>query len=121
MPWCLPDGDKTCVQLATPEENDNRAKPKVGTLYTVIKPLEKAASQKGSPLTLTSYGKIEAKGAAGKHGYVFEFPDIHPSTLHRTISWEYLNQGQHPQILATSSPVLSAGMAGQGLAVQCGA
>ena len=40
---------------------ENKTKPKVGTLYSLIKPLEKAAAQKGAPLTLTCYGKIEAK------------------------------------------------------------
>ena len=27
---------------------------------------------------MTSYGKVEPKGIAGKHGYTFEFPDDHP-------------------------------------------
>ena len=27
---------------------------------------------------LTSYGKVEPNGTAGKHGYTFEFPDGHP-------------------------------------------
>ena len=61
VPWCLPEGDKTYVQIATGEEGENKSKPKVGTLYSLIKPLEKAAAQKGSSLTLTSFGKIEAK------------------------------------------------------------
>ena len=78
VPWSLPNGDKTYVQLMASDDNDSKAKPKVGTLYTVLKPLEKSASQKGTPLTLTSYGKIEATGGAGKHGYSFEFPDGHP-------------------------------------------
>ena len=34
--------------------------------------------KKASPLTLTSYGKVEPNGTAGKHGYTFEFPDGHP-------------------------------------------
>ena len=29
-------------------------------------------------MTLTSYGKIEAKGQAGKHGSGFEHPEGHP-------------------------------------------
>ena len=44
----------------------------------VARPLETSASQKASPLTLTSYGKVEPNGTAGKHGYTFEFPDGHP-------------------------------------------
>ena len=65
VPWCLPDGDNTYVQIATGEEGENKTKPKVGTLYSLIKPLEKAAAQKGTQVTLTSYGKVEAKGQAG--------------------------------------------------------
>jgi hypothetical protein len=45
--WCLPEGDKTYVQIATGEEGENKSKPKVGTLYSLIKPLEKAAAQNG--------------------------------------------------------------------------
>lgn len=78
VPWVLPDGDKTYVQLAGADDNDAKTKPKVGTLYTVVKPLEKLAAKKGVPITLTSYGKVEAKGAAGKHGFGFEFPTGHP-------------------------------------------
>ena len=78
VPWTLPDGDKTYVQLVTAEENESKTKPKVGTMYTVIKPLEKMAAKKGTSLTLTSYGKVEAKGTAGKHSFGFEFPDGHP-------------------------------------------
>ena len=44
--WCLPDGDRTYVQIATEEKGKNKTKPKVGTLYSLIKPLEKAAAQK---------------------------------------------------------------------------
>ena len=78
MPRSLPEGDKTYVQLATSEDSDSKAKPKVGTFYVVVKSLEKAAAKQGTPLTLTSYGKVEAKGTAGKHGFGFEFPDNHP-------------------------------------------
>ena len=44
----------------------------------MIKPLEKAAAQKGASLTLTCYGKIEAKGLAGKHDLGFEHPEGNP-------------------------------------------
>jgi hypothetical protein len=47
VPRCLPGGVKTYVQIATGEEGENKTKPKVGTLYSLIKPLEKAAAQKG--------------------------------------------------------------------------
>ena len=32
VPWCLPDGDKTYVQVATREEGKNKRKPQVETL-----------------------------------------------------------------------------------------
>ena len=51
VPWCLPDGDRTYVQIAAGEEGENKTKPKVGTFYSLIKPLEKAAAQKGTSLT----------------------------------------------------------------------
>ena len=60
VPWCHPEGDKTFVHIATREEGENKSKRKVGTIYSLIKPLEKAAAQKASALTLTSFGKIEA-------------------------------------------------------------
>ena len=78
VPWTLPEGDKTYVQLAASEDGEAKTKPKVGTFYIMVRPLEKSASKKASPLILTSYGKVEAKGTAGKHGYGFEFPDGHP-------------------------------------------
>ena len=81
VPWTLPDGDKTYVQLVATEEAEGKSKPRVGTLYTVIKPLEKAAAKKGTALSLTSYGKVEAKGQAGKHSFGFEFPDGHPKHI----------------------------------------
>ena len=33
VPWCLPEGDNTYVQIATGEEGENKSKPKVGTLF----------------------------------------------------------------------------------------
>ena len=47
-PWCLNDGDTTYVQIDMGEEGENKTKPKVGTLYSLIKPLEKAVAQKGA-------------------------------------------------------------------------
>ena len=66
VPWCFLDGDTTYVQIATGEEGENKTKPKVGTLDSLIKPLEKAAAQKGASLTRTCYGKIEAKRSGWK-------------------------------------------------------
>jgi hypothetical protein len=66
------------VQIATGEEGENKSKPKVGTLYSLIEPLEKAAAQKGSSLALTLFGNIEAIGQVGNHGFGFEHPQGHP-------------------------------------------
>ena len=62
------------------QERKERTRPsrKLENFYSLIKPLEKAAAQKGTSLTLTSYGKIEAKGQAGKHGFGFECPEGNP-------------------------------------------
>ena len=48
-----------------------------GTLYSVMKPLEKAAVEASSSLTLKGWGKILPVGEAGKHGYELEFPTGH--------------------------------------------
>ena len=46
-----------------------RASLKLEPFNSVIKPLEKAAAQKGSSFTLTSFGKTEAICQAGKRGF----------------------------------------------------
>ena len=82
VPWRLIYGDKTYVQQTVSEDSDgSHTQAKVGTLYTVVRPLEKSASTYGYPLTLTSYGKVEPNGTAGEHGYTFEFPAGPPSLL----------------------------------------
>ena len=77
VPWSLPNGDKTYVQLMGASEQEAGPRTKVGTFYTMIKPLERTAAQKGASLSLASYGKVEAKGTAGKHGFQFQHPDGH--------------------------------------------
>ena len=94
VPWCLVDGDKTYVQLTSSDDSDTK-KAKVGTFYIVARPLEKSASQKASPLTLTSYGKVEPNGTAGKHGYTFEFPDGHPKHSPMAFVLSKAKPGQH--------------------------
>ena len=78
MPFCLPEGDKTIVQIVTGSEEDAKIKPVSGTLYSQVKAFEKKAAQKGTSLTLTGYGKLVPEGAAGTHQYTFEFPDGNP-------------------------------------------
>ena len=48
-----------------------------GTFYSVVKPLEKAAVEASSSLTLKGWGKILPVGEAGRHGYEMEFPAGH--------------------------------------------
>ena len=84
VPWHLPNGDKTYIQLQVgpesedPAEQKTQSKPKSGTLYVLAKPLEKNAAQNGASLTLTSYGKLKPEGTAGKHGFGFEFAEENP-------------------------------------------
>ena len=76
VPWQLPLGDKTQIQLFSGAVDDSESKkPKTGTLYVLAKPLEKKASQAGSALTLTSYGKLKPEGQAGSHSFVIELVD----------------------------------------------
>ncbi len=77
VPFCLPHGDKSMIQVVLGSEEDTKNKPKTGTLYALAKPLEKKAAQKGAALTITAYGKLMAEGAAGKHQFNFEFPSGH--------------------------------------------
>ena len=72
VPWDLPLGDKTVVQIqigGDDTEADKKAKPKLGTLYVLAKAYEKKAAQNGGALTLTSYGKLEPEDQAGNHGF----------------------------------------------------
>ena len=78
VPFSLPEGDKTIVQIVTGSEEEAKVKPVSGTLYSQVKAYEKKAAQKGTSLTLTAYGKLVPEGAAGKHQYTFEFPDGNP-------------------------------------------
>lgn len=79
VPWRLPKGDKTWIQMGGTDEGDGKQpKPKSGSLYMLAKPLEKKAAQNGHGLSLTSYGKLKAEGKAGGHSFAFEFADGDP-------------------------------------------
>ena len=76
---CVPfslkmDGDKTLAQVVL----GNAEESKINTLYSHMKPLEKAAAKNGKHLTIIGYGKVLAAGEAGNHSFTFEFPDEHP-------------------------------------------
>ena len=79
MPFTLPDGDKTFVQLAPSkaDEDSGIKKPKESTLCMMAKPLEKKAAEKGGALSMTSFGKLLPATTAGKHELKFEFPFGH--------------------------------------------
>lgn len=73
IPWALPQGDKTHVQLLRAQEEEGSAvKEKVtfGTLYSVVRELEGSAT---TDITMTSFGRLIPKGDAGRHSYGFEF------------------------------------------------
>ena len=80
--WRLPLGDKTVIQLAKGaadgdgEPESAKAAPKIitGTLYAITRDIEDAAT---SPPKLTSYGALIPSGSAGRHQYLFEFPEDH--------------------------------------------
>ena len=76
IPFILLKGDRSQVQLQTGGEDEGSKvptkQPKQGTFYSMVKPLERQAAEKGTPLSLTSYGKVVPHGVAGKHGYQFE-------------------------------------------------
>jgi len=45
-----------------------------GTLYAIARELEASAS---APPKMTAFGKLTPAGTAGRHQYVFEFPEDH--------------------------------------------
>jgi len=83
IPWSLPKGDRTLVQLQMGTGEDDAPtkggkQPKHGTFYCIVKPLERKAAEGGASVILTSYGKVIPHGSAGQHGYKFEFPHDTP-------------------------------------------
>lgn len=79
IPWALPAGDKTQVQLLLSFVEDDEApsakeKFAFGSLYSVVRDLEWTAT---TDITLTSFGRILPQGNAGRHTYDFEFPPGH--------------------------------------------
>ena len=78
VPFKLPNGDKTVVQIVHGSEDESRANPGCGTLYTLATTLEKKAASKGVSLIITAYGQLVPEGVAGKHQYTFQWPEGHP-------------------------------------------
>lgn len=77
FPWRFAEGDKTWVQLnRVASEDDSSKAPKFsgGTLYSIVRELEANAP---APPKLTAFGQLTPSGAAGRHQYVFEFPEDH--------------------------------------------
>jgi hypothetical protein len=73
VPWSLPEGDKTWVQLSKKSDDDGEDKCKFvsGTLYSIIRDLESKSTQ---PLKLTSLGQVTPVTESGVHKYNFASP-----------------------------------------------
>ena len=112
---------QTYVQIVTREEGENKTTPKVGTLYSLIKPLEEAAAQKGASLTLTSYGKIEAKGQVGKHESGFEQPEGNPKHTPQDYILITAKAGAKTTTSGNFCEIWPSAMVGRAHAVRCGA
>jgi hypothetical protein len=58
--FCLDRGDKTFIEVSLgggENEEDKKEKTKVGSLYMVVKDLQKMSG--GSTITMTGHGKLE--------------------------------------------------------------
>ena len=81
IPFQLANGDRSQVRLESKTAQAGKAVKEVkaqGTFYSVVKPLENAAVEASSDLTLKGWGKILPVGEAGRHGYRLEFPHGRP-------------------------------------------
>ena len=75
VPWTLPEGDKTWIQLAKTkgeDDGDDKSRFVSGTLYSIIRELE---SKSTKPLKLTSFGQVVATSEAGLQKYNFSSPE----------------------------------------------
>ena len=74
VPWSLPEGDKTWVQLTKKGDEDTEDKCKFvsGSLYSILRELE---SKSTKPLKVTSFGAVTAVTEGGVHKYNFASPE----------------------------------------------
>ena len=71
IPFTLPDGDKSIVQLTKLPDEDSSSKPTTGTLFSVLRSLE----MKGyHDIEITKYGKAKPETENGQRCY--KFPDM---------------------------------------------
>ena len=71
IPFTLPEGDKSIVQLTKLPGEDNGARPTTGTLFSVLRSLE----MKGyHDIEITKYGKAKPETENGQRCY--KFPDM---------------------------------------------
>ena len=81
IPFQLTQGDRSHMRLEGKTMKDGKEVREVkaqGAFYSIVKPLEKAAVEASSSLTLKGRGKILPVGEAGRHGYELEFPAGNP-------------------------------------------
>lgn len=77
IPWTLPHGDKTRVQLVKSSDDETQGlkdRLNCGTLYAIVRELEGSAT---TEISMTSFGRLLPKGDAGRHSYDFEFKEGH--------------------------------------------
>jgi hypothetical protein len=85
VPWALPEGDKSWIQLATAKDDDDEEKLEnnkegqmkfiSGTLYAIARDMEKKNA--GKSITMTTFGKLIPTGTPGSHSYGFTWPAGH--------------------------------------------
>lgn len=76
VPWSLPQGDKTWVQLARDkditDEEGGKSKYWSGNLYSCLRDVESKCSK---PIKLTSFGEIIPVSENGQQKYTFKSPE----------------------------------------------
>jgi hypothetical protein len=76
VPWSLPLGDKTWVQLSrdkdTGDEDGGKSKYWSGNLYSCLRDVESKCTK---PIKLTSFGEVSAVSEGGQQKYTFKCPE----------------------------------------------
>ncbi len=119
VPWSLPSGDKTWVQLARVGDNaegggEQQAKFTSGTLYSVVRELE--ARFPGRLIKLTSFGELRPTGTAGRHSYTLEFPEDSPQHQARDfVPSSHHKEGRHTIAANAFTPLAHPKGIGEGI------
>lgn len=76
VPWSLPTGDKTWVQLSrdkdTADEDGGKSKYWSGSLYSILRDVESKCTK---PIKLTSFGEAVPVSEGGQQHYQFKCPE----------------------------------------------